>query len=188
MFPVAARAGARSGRFAGQGGFSMAGDTQPVHNLPGLECPLFFFLLDTSLHLGEQIMTGPAIIRRHVLMPTMRKENIALLSRVQDDFFRTLVDVRCTLFHIRKSTGAEYEHEKQAACSHIFNKMNVLQGVGAPPSPVNWHDAKSMGCPHEAQVCARSNSSENISFSSPHLLHLQVNDLRCLKLAYPGQC
>ena len=45
-----------------------------------------------------------------------------------------------------------------------------------------------MGSSHLEQVCGRSNSSEKISLTSPHLGHSHVNDLRVLKFAYPGQC
>jgi len=56
------------------------------------------------------------------------------------------------------------------------------------PSPCISHVAKSMDSPHPLQLWERSNSSEKISFSWPHFWHLQINALRFLKSAYPGQC
>jgi len=51
------------------------------------------------------------------------------------------------------------------------------------PSPESWHCLKSIGLPHLAHWCDRSNSSEKISFSAPHAGQLQVKDFRLLKLA-----
>jgi hypothetical protein len=51
------------------------------------------------------------------------------------------------------------------------------------PSPESWHCLKSIGLPHFAHWCDRSNSSEKISFSAPHAGQLQVKDFRLLKLA-----
>jgi hypothetical protein len=60
---------------------------------------------------------------------------------------------------------------------------------GAPDfaEPDREHCEKSMISLHLPQVWGLSNSSEKISFSSPHLGHLQTNDSRFLKLANPGQ-
>ena len=45
-----------------------------------------------------------------------------------------------------------------------------------------------MGLPQPLHLCCLSNSSEKISFSSPHSGQEQTNDFRCLLLSQPGQC
>jgi hypothetical protein len=55
-------------------------------------------------------------------------------------------------------------------------------------SPSREHCVKSISFPQPSHLWALSNSSEKISFSWPQLGHLQLNDLRCLKFAKPGQC
>ena len=61
-----------------------------------------------------------------------------------------------------------------------ITERRVSQGAADPASPLRVHWLKSMGLPHPLQLCARSNSSEKISFSWPHSGHLHVNDLRFL--------
>ncbi len=64
--------------------------------------------------------------------------------------------------------------------------MQMGRSVQAVPSKVHW--VKSISCLHAPQVWDFSNSSEKISFSSPQLGHLQVNDFRFLNCSHPGQC
>ncbi len=57
-----------------------------------------------------------------------------------------------------------------------------------PACPSSLHWLKSIWALHFLHVWGRSNSSEKISFFSPHSGHAQINDLRSLKFVKPGQC
>jgi hypothetical protein len=54
--------------------------------------------------------------------------------------------------------------------------QRIYQGDVEDPDPSRVHLLKSIGLPHLSHLWVLLNSSENISFSSPHSGHLQENE------------
>lgn len=159
----------------------MALNALTVHHLPGFQ--LFFgdHQRDPTFYLGEKIVACQAVFRIMSLMLPVRKKHLPLSAAFQYHCFGVEV-------HVGKRRNAQKTNDRHTS-QHCFHLGKTdFQGETPPAVPVNVQVVKSMGFPHDEQVWARSNSSENISFSSPQSLHLQVKDLRFLKLAYPGQC
>jgi hypothetical protein len=178
---MADAARARSGWLAGSRGFPMTADALAVHDLTGFENPFAFQTADTARLLRKELMachTGDGF--RFLVFP-VREENRALRPGVDHYFFGSV-------FHFRRRARNEHHREQNNSNPCYCGKSSMSHGVVLPASPVSWQDAKSIGFPQDAHRWVLSNSSEKISFSSPHSLHLQVKDFKCLKLAYPGQC